>query len=131
MLRKMTSAAVLVTLFVPWVALAQASSSPEAAASSSSSATTSRYVAGNWTYPSIGVMEHIRENGYSTGEVTIDCEIGPDGHLTTCDVVHAFPAGTEPAHSVAKAFLNYAAVDPASIPGGLRPGDHKKFTYKW
>jgi len=41
------------------------------------------------------------------------------------------PKGYRFGYSTATAFAWYSHVDPATIDGGIKPGDFKIFIYKW
>ena len=93
------------------------------------------YLAGKWTYPSSGDMSLAYPaaawNGGIRGQVTIDCEVAPTGKITSCDIISEDPAGYGFGEATANAFVEFAHVDPASVPGGIQPGARKKFIYKW
>jgi len=131
MIRTISLAAVGLYLLGALSAAAQTVGTSSESASSSGTPDTSVYVAGDWTYPSPQVVLRLTDDGYIHGRVAIDCLIGSDGRLTKCDLLDAAPRGVEPARSVVNTFLRYAHVDPASVPGGLRPGARKKFIYSW
>ncbi len=94
-----------------------------------------RYIGGDWTYPGSDEMGDLypprAQDNEIEGTVTIDCAVNATGRVTGCDILSESPAGYGFGLATVKAFIHYAHVDPASVDGGLRDGDRKKFTYKW
>ena len=93
------------------------------------------YLGGRWTYPDMDVMARAYPkeawSAQIAGRVMIDCEVAPEGNITSCDVLSEDPPGYGFAEATANAFIQHAYVDPTSVPGGIQPGSRKKFVYVW
>jgi hypothetical protein len=131
MLRVMLLAAAAVNLLCFGSALAQTTDSTSSINTAPDAKPETFVIAGEWVYPSPNLLTHLRSDGYATGRVNMDCQVGSDGHLTSCDVLYADPGGADPANIVVDAFIKYTAVDPASVPGAIQPGAHKRFSFHW
>lgn len=90
---------------------------------------TANYIeGGKWTYPTYAEVFNTRST--ARGDVVIDCALAPSGHVTSCVVTLATPGTTPDTDKlIGLAYLQYASVDPASIDGGVLPGDRVKFHY--
>ena len=129
MFRIVTQALVAGYLVLSPPALAQmAAASTDSAASTASDAP--YYLEGRWTYSDVGPVGKAVD-GYPPGKMAMDCQVGADGHLTACDLTSVTPGGLDAAQAIIRVFMAYTHVDPASIPGGIKPGARKKFIYSW
>lgn len=94
-----------------------------------------RYAHASWTYPDADEMAGIYPNGAfensPEGQATINCTLAADGTLTACDIVSEMPPGYGIGEATSNAFLHSCHVDPSTVKGGIQPGDHQKFIYKW
>lgn len=70
------------------------------------------------TYP------HEAERQTVPGVVVLNCFYAADGHFDRCDIVAEVPLGVGFGKSAIALNLG-AGVDPASVTGGVQPGDHK------
>ena len=65
------------------------------------------------------------------GLVKVDCILEANGRLSACTVTEEAPTGYGFGQATAELFVRYARVKPKSVEGGLRGGEHKKFSYRW
>ncbi len=117
-------------------AQASAPSSPPAPATDANyAAMVQRYQNAKWTFAAGDHMADLYPpNAQSQGMggmAKIACVIDPDGHLNRCAVVDESPAGYGFGEATAIGFVRYTRVDPATVTGGIQPGDIKVFVYKW
>lgn len=94
-----------------------------------------RYITGKWSYPNTDnevayyPPKALEQN--KAGLATVDCELDHEGFVVACRIVSEDPKGYDFGYMTASMFINFAHVDPASVEGGLKDGDRRKFTYKW
>ena len=106
-------------LLLPMAASAQDTAAPASA---------SYIEGGQWTYPTYADV--INTHTTVRGDVVIDCALAPSGHATSCLVTTATPETMQDTDKlIGLAYLQYAAVDPKSVDGGILPGDRVKFHY--
>lgn len=113
------------------IALAAAADTAMAQAAPTDTASTgASYVEGaTWTYPSLSDILHNSGHGVS-GKLSVDCALRPDGHVEGCSVTPSddkTDAGQQ--NAIGAAYQQHAVVDPASIDGGIQPGDRVRFKY--
>ena len=110
----------VVLLLAPITALAQNSTAAQAAAN---------YIeGGTWSYPTF--IQVVATKTTVQGDVVIDCALAPSGHVTSCLVTPSTPTATPDKDKlIGLAYLQFASVDPASIDGGVQPGDRVRFHY--
>jgi len=94
-----------------------------------------RFITGNWRfpnaanaaplYPSMAAHEHI------TGAATVECLASSSGSMQACKLLAETPRGYGFGQATVKLMMKYCHVDPASVKGGLQPGDRARFTYQW
>jgi len=94
-----------------------------------------RYARAKWTYPGSNQMADMypekAQDNRQEGMAKIVCVIAADGTLDRCAVMNETPASYGFGVATATAFVKYAHVDPATVGGGIKPGDYKVFLYKW
>ena len=131
---------------VALLAFAASDADAQTAQSSSSAAATdakplippemvARYAHAKWTYPNAGQMVDIypgkaHDKGVE-GLATIVCAVAKDGYMDKCAVMKEAPTDYDFGVTTATLFVKYCHVDPATVDGGIKPGDYKVFTYKW
>ena len=90
---------------------------------------------GDWTYPTSDQMVDAypkqAEAEGKEGKVSFDCQFAADGTIKACIILSEDPEGFGFGQATIDLFIKYCHVDPASVPGGLKEGDRKKFTYNW
>lgn len=121
MLKAMLLATAMVFLVCGPSALAQTIASTSSINPAPDVKPSTNLIGGEWAYPIVPLIIRLRSDGYATGRVNMDCQVSSDGHLTSCDVLYADPAGAKPANIVVDVFIKYTTVDPASVPGGFSP----------
>lgn len=93
-----------------------------------------RYATAKWHYPSGHEMGQYPDRAAAQalpGVAVINCQIKPDGKLAPCVILSEAPEGYGFGVAAAKMFVKYVHVDPATVNGGIRPGDFRIFTFKW
>jgi hypothetical protein len=94
-----------------------------------------KYAYAKWTYPNADQMANVypgkAQDRRVEGKVTIVCTIAADGYLDKCAVWKEEPSGYDFGVTTATLFLRFTHVDPATVAGGIKPGDLKTFVYKW
>ena len=94
-----------------------------------------RYAHAQWTYPGADVMANSyprrAQDERQEGAATILCVIASDGQMDRCYIARESPKNEGFGMATAAAFVKYARVDPATVEGGIKPGDFKLFTYIW
>ncbi len=108
---------------------------PPSASGASAAQGGPRYLAGTWRYPdideAIAAWPQAARDNHIEGTVVLDCTVVPTGQVDACVVVSESPAGYGFGNAAVDMFVHYASVDPKSIDGGLKGGEHKTFTYMW
>ena len=127
---------ILICLIASVVAISGGAASAQTADPTAMSADMiDRYAHASWTFPSTSEMEGLYPDSAIQhrvgGQATINCTLALDGTLTACDIVSETPPGYGFGEATANAFLHSCHVDPSTVKGGVQPGDHKKFIYKW
>lgn len=85
---------------------------------------------GKWTYPSLSAI--LNYGNYLSATVTVDCALRPDGHVDDCYAAAVNDkTDKKTTNIIGSAYQQYAMVDPASIQGGILPGDRVQFHYDW
>lgn len=71
------------------------------------------------------------QDARKSGMAKLQCMIQADGYMAKCRVLDQSPKDYGFGVATATAFVNFCHVDPATIIGGIQPGDYKIFVYKW
>jgi hypothetical protein len=94
-----------------------------------------RYAHAKWSYPASDQMADLYPDRAAEeaqpGVAVIACEIKPDGSLDPCIIGGEAPKEYGFGVATATLFVKFAHVDPATVDGGIQPGDFKVFTFKW
>ncbi len=94
-----------------------------------------RFAHAKWTYPAADQMAGIypakAHDNEIEGLATIVCVVAADGYMDKCAVMKETPEGYDFGVTTATLFVKFCHVDPATVDGGIKPGDYKVFTYKW
>ena len=94
-----------------------------------------RYAHAHWAYPNSAQMANAyprqAQDSGITGTAEIACFIQPDGSMQRCVPLAESPEGYRFGTVTAQQFLKYMHVDPATVEGGIQPGDFYVVTYKW
>lgn len=86
-----------------------------------------RYKGAKWTFPK---DSHLTPKLEMREAVAVfDCMIKPDGHMSKCDLLAQAPAGTTFGKIITSLFEAEGSVDPATVEGGIQPGDHRLSKY--
>jgi TonB family protein len=90
---------------------------------------------GRWTYPAPKAMDaaypQAAEKAGVEGSVVIDCAVMPTGQLVRCVIISESPVGYGFGAAAVAVYQAGCRVDPATVPGGIKPGAHRRFTVKW
>ncbi len=88
-----------------------------------------RYKTSKWKIPSqMSKFDTMMlKSEYKSGAAMVDCLIAPDGTMQACTVLAEYPEGNGMGAMTAKGFQKYTSVDPATVIGGIQPGDHRTF----
>jgi len=87
-----------------------------------------RYKGSKWKIPmDISKFDVMSLRIEQSGAAIVDCLIAPDGKMQTCNVVAEYPEGNGFGAMTAKGFMKHTSVDPATVTGGIQPGDHRTF----
>ena len=125
-------AASLVAASLTFAAAVQAQDAPPAPPTPDMVA---RYAHSKWTLPTVDDMMAAypaeAQADRSEGIVKLDCALTASGSLANCIVLSESPHGYNFGKAAVGLFEHHATVDPSTVDGGLIPGDHKIFTYKW
>ncbi|MGZ3306695.1 MAG: hypothetical protein ACXU8U_12615 [Asticcacaulis sp.] len=94
-----------------------------------------RYAHAHWTYPNATQMADAyppkAQAETVSGMAVIACAIAGNGSITGCKIVAEDPKSYGFGYVTAQVFIKFTHVDPASVEGGIRPGDYKLFKYYW
>lgn len=94
-----------------------------------------RYAHAKWTYATAEAAAEAypreAEDSRIQGAAQIACFIKPDGQLSRCVVLAESPEGYGFGKTTSDLFVKFVHVDPASVDGGIQPGDFKVFVFNW
>jgi len=90
---------------------------------------------GTWTYPGMDDIDAAYPKKAQAdeieGQATIYCDVTPSGRLAGCVIVSETPADYGFGAATVALYQAHCYVDPASVPGGIKPGAHFKTTMRW
>ncbi len=90
---------------------------------------------GTWTYPGWDETEAAYPaqavKDKVEGQATIYCDVSATGQLVRCVVLSESPAGYGFGAAAVALYQAHCHVDPATVPGGIKPGAHRKITTRW
>ena len=123
----------------PMAAFGQSSAADDASLSSvlhvDYAAIKTRYAHAKWTFnkpagtPDLYPVRAM--DAETPGVAKVACFIEPDGHISRCVILSEAPVGYGFGVATANLYIKYTKVDPATVEGGIQPGDVYVFTYNW